>query len=238
MRILKGVHMGLLPTTTCRRCHKQYSELRGRCPYCGTRKVKEISRAAETTASTVKGTAAHARAESNAKWQLLFGGILLAVIILAVIAIISISLKGGSAPDTAADPAASPSITPAAPSPDASPDASADVSPDASTDVSADVTPTASPSPSAAVTSITFMTNGAALPFEDQFTMAAGSTIQLEISVFPVEAKDQVTPKWSSSDPGIAAVDQTGLVTGAAPGWATLTVDCGGFTADCRVWVQ
>lgn len=213
--------MGLLPKTTCRRCHRQYPEFRSRCPYCGTKNAKEVSQATNTTASGIKGTTAHARAESNAKWQMIFGGIILAAIILAVIALISMSLNGEESKTDKNDPAAAVTITP-------------DIDDTQTSTPTPTLTP--SPSPTVSVTSITFTFNGAPLPFEDQFSTTVGAETQLGIEVFPVDA--EATATWRSSNEDIMTVDQTGLVTGVSSGWATLYVECGGYTAQCEVWVQ
>ena len=77
--------MSFIPRVTCRRCGRQYSGLRGRCPYCGTRRVKQSDRVPATSASTDPGSAAGERAASNSRWQLIFGGILLLAVILAAL---------------------------------------------------------------------------------------------------------------------------------------------------------
>ena len=86
--------MGFIPRVTCRRCGRQYSGLRGRCPYCGTRRVKQSDRVPATSASSDPSTPAGERAASNSRWQLVFGGILLLAVILAVVVLVSISLNG------------------------------------------------------------------------------------------------------------------------------------------------
>ena len=242
--------MGLIPTVTCRRCRREYSALRSRCPYCGTRKTKTASRPAgedaapryageytapshteEEYASHTEraGTAPRQRTapsrrpaaprtgrspNTTAKWQLIFGLIILAAIMVAVIALISSSING----EPEASPTATPanSITPSTPTPDAT------------------ITPSVAPTQT--VTSITFTSGGAPLPFENQFAMSQGSTIQLGASVYPLSDNLEIT--WASSDESIVTVDATGLVTAVSPGWATISATCGGFTAECQVWVQ
>ena len=88
--------MGFIPRVTCRRCGRQYSGLRGRCPYCGTRRVKQSDRVPATSASNDPATPAGERAASNARWQLVFGGILLLAVILAVVVLVSISLNSST----------------------------------------------------------------------------------------------------------------------------------------------
>jgi len=68
------------------------------------------------------------------------------------------------------------------------------------------------------------------------FTMAIGSTVQLRVIFFPIDAG--VTPVWSIADTSVATVDQTGLVTGVSPGATKATVTIDGVSADCIVRVK
>lgn len=86
--------MGMIPDVKCRRCGETFSSLRSRCPNCGTRRVSQSSRTPSTTPGTVKGTASYDRAETNTKWQMIFGLILVVSVILAVIVMVSTSLDG------------------------------------------------------------------------------------------------------------------------------------------------
>lgn len=79
---------------TCRRCGETFSSMRSRCPNCGTRRVVQSSRTPGTTPGTVKGTAAYKRQDANAKWQLVFGLILVVSVILAVTVMVTTSLDG------------------------------------------------------------------------------------------------------------------------------------------------
>ena len=69
-------------------------------------------------------------------------------------------------------------------------------------------------------------------------SIAIGGTKQMTASVVPAGADDQ-TVIWSSSEPGVASVDDTGLVSGVSEGTAVITVTTndGGFTAECTVKV-
>ena len=58
-----------------------------------------------------------------------------------------------------------------------------------------------------------------------------GDTFQLEVVKDPIDAIDELSPVWSSSDENVFTVDQTGLVTVMGPGTATITVESNGFTA-------
>lgn len=78
-------------------------------------------------------------------------------------------------------------------------------------------------------------------------TVAAVTVAPSTLSV-AVAAHDKVTAKvgardytngvrWSSSDPGVATVSQTGVVTGVATGTATITGKYAGATGTCTVTV-
>ena len=58
-------------------------------------------------------------------------------------------------------------------------------------------------------------------------------TVQLK-----VETPANVSVIWRSSDPSIATVDYTGLVTGIDGGEVTITATAAGQTAECAVSVQ
>ncbi len=66
-----------------------------------------------------------------------------------------------------------------------------------------------------------------------------GDSDQLVATVQPDDATDQ-NVSWSSDTPGVATVDQTGLVQAVASGTAkiTVTTEDGGFTAVCQVIVS
>ncbi len=70
-------------------------------------------------------------------------------------------------------------------------------------------------------------------------TLGISATQQLTATVAPTEAANQ-NVTWSSSNNGVATVDESGLVTAVAPGNAiiTVTTDDGGFTATCSVTVE
>ena len=86
--------MSVIPQVKCRRCGESFSALRSHCPNCGTRRVTQSGRTPAPTPSTVKGTAAYERAETNTRWQMIFGLILVVAVILAVIVMVSTSLNG------------------------------------------------------------------------------------------------------------------------------------------------
>lgn len=79
------------------------------------------------------------------------------------------------------------------------------------------------------VTSITLNTNNISLP--------TGSTQQLTATIMPNDATNK-TVTWTSSNPAVATVSNTGLVTGVTVGTATITATASnGLTATCSVAV-
>lgn len=109
--------MGMIPEVKCRRCGETFSAMRSRCPNCGTRRVTQSSRTPGATPGTVKGTAAYERAETNTKWQMIFGLILVIAVILAVIVMVTTSLSGidSQTPGKASIPTPTDNITPEIP---------------------------------------------------------------------------------------------------------------------------
>ena len=70
--------------------------------------------------------------------------------------------------------------------------------------------------------------------------LTAGETLQLTATVLPENATDR-TVTWTSSDPAVATVDATGLVTAVAAGTATITAttsDGSALAATCQVTVE
>lgn len=54
-------------------------------------------------------------------------------------------------------------------------------------------------------------------------TLGVGQTLTLTPSIYPTNASDK-SVAWSSSDPSVASIDGSGVVTANAPGSATITV--------------
>ena len=69
-------------------------------------------------------------------------------------------------------------------------------------------------------------------------SIALGKTFQLRAWPQPVNATNKAVT-WESSNPSVAAVDSTGLVTAVKAGTAdvTVTTEDGGFTAVCKITV-
>jgi uncharacterized protein YjdB len=70
-------------------------------------------------------------------------------------------------------------------------------------------------------------------------SVSAGGTLQLVAKVMPENASNKITV-WSSSNPFIASVDGTGLVTAQREGTVTITAITydGGYTLSYKVTVQ
>jgi hypothetical protein len=154
-------------------------------------------------------TSASGRAGVNTKWQMIFGAILLAAVILAVIVLVSSSLNGG----VLATPSPTASACDRGPFAFAEPDAHAE--PDARSDQRSDH----------------LLRRG------DQglFNGRRGK-IQLMASVYPRDITAEVT--WSVENEEIATVDETGLVTGVSTGTTTIIAESYGMTTSCVVRVK
>lgn len=207
--------MGFVPQITCRHCGKKYSALHSRCPNCGTRHVKQTSRTTATTASVRSGTAAAARADTNARWQFIFGCILIVAVLVAVIVLITASLGPKTTPEPVVTPPPPLEVTP---TPTPTPD------------------PTPTPEPTVPVTSVTITFLGRAVG--EQFTQRIEwQPIQLSATVYPVEALEKTSVEWRSSNPEICMVDKTGLVTALSRGTCEIICECGGVAARVSVLV-
>lgn len=208
--------MSFIPTVTCRRCGHQYSGIHRRCPNCGTRRVQQSGRTPAGTSSTVRGTAANGRAAVNAKWQMVFGLILVAAIIIAVIVLVTVSLNGeDSNPAVTINQASSISPTPT-PTPT--------------------LTPT--PTPTVTVTSIKIRYYNEE---RKEFAVSVGGTpTPINAEVYPKDVTASV--EWAIADSKIASInvkdDGTVEVKGVKSGNTTLTATCGGITATCKVYVK
>lgn len=205
--------MSLIPNTVCTRCHRQFPSFRSRCPYCGTKKPREVRRAVPESDSAVKRTEASRRAAEDVNWQMLIGGILLLLIIAAVITLVSVSVQGRIS-DTKTVEDTLPNIAPettAVPAPTA--------------------TPTPTPEPTAPVTSVIITFLGAEEP---GFAESVGSVVDLDATAYPIN--EDVTIEWRSSNEEIATVDQDGVVTLVGTGSCVIYAKAGGYEAKCDVW--
>ena len=144
---------------------------------------------------------------------MIFGGILILAVIVAVIILITASLEPGTESEAVATPPLVEISTP----PPATP------------------SPTPSPSPTVAITSLTITYLGRQVTDFTQRTSWA--PIQLGADVYPREALTTATVTWRSSDSAVATVDETGLVTAVGRGSCEIIVECGGLTSKCTVRV-
>ncbi len=85
--------MSLIPNTTCRRCHRQYPSFRSNCPYCGTKKVKEVRSPVPESDSVVPGTKAAKSAAETVNWQMLICGVLLIAVFLVTVIMVSVNVS-------------------------------------------------------------------------------------------------------------------------------------------------
>ena len=203
--------MSVIPKITCRRCGREYSGLRSRCPYCGTSRKKSAERIPLRTSSANAGTPAAEHAAVNTKWQLLFGGILLIAVVAAVIVLITVSLNAEKNSSAAVDPTPPATVSSAAPV----------------------TTPTPTPTPTPSVTSVTITFLGSK---RTEFAAKVGDEVQLSATVYPTGTDQTVT--WSSKDESVAKVSAKGVVTGVGKCTTTITVECGGVKADCTVYIS
>ena len=202
--------MSVIPKITCRRCGREYSGLRSRCPYCGTSRSRSAERIPLRTSSENAGTPAAEHAAVNTKWQMLFGGILLIAVVAAVIVLITVSLNAGKNASASAAPTPPATVSSAAPV----------------------TTPTPTPTPTPSVTSITITFLGSK---RTEFAAKVGDEVPLRTTIYPTGGDQTVT--WSSKDESIATVSDKGVVTGVGKGTTTITAECGGVKADCTVYI-
>ena len=209
--------MSVIPKITCRRCGREYSGLRSRCPYCGTSRKKSAERIPLRTSSENAGTPAAEHAAVNTKWQLLFSGILLIAVVAAVIVLITVSLNAEKNSSAAVDPTPPATVSSAAPVTTPTPTP----------------TPTLTPTPTPSVTSVTITFLGSK---RTEFAAKVGDEVQLSATVYPTGTDQTVT--WSSKDESVAKVSDKGVVTGVGKGTTTITAECGGVKADCTVYIS
>lgn len=215
--------MSIIPKTTCTRCHRQYPATRSCCPYCQTKKPREQRRSVPEADSAVRGTQANERAAENLNWQMIFGTIIVAAVMAAVIAIVSLGVTddiSASASLSDSQVLTSENGQQAASAPDAASTAVPTATPE----------PTIIPSPEPLVTSVGITYLGYDQP---GFTQYVGDKVQLDVAFYPIN--NELTPEWTSSNESVATVDQTGLVTLVGAGTCVISVTVGDKTDTCDV---
>ena len=202
--------MAFLPRTTCRRCGREYEGFRSRCPYCGTRKVRQSERTPSTTAGLNEGTSAYARRDLNTRWQLIFAVILLVAVLLAVIVLVSQGLNQ----KVKATP--TPVIVPTTFTP---------------------IPPTETPPPTATPTLEKLVIMSYAHETNDITIQKVGQGAQLQAQAYPNNIEIAGHVKWTSADEKIVKVTDAGFVEAVGVGWTRVTAEVFGFKAEviCRV---
>ena len=216
--------MSLIPEVKCRRCGETFSSLRSRCPNCGTRRVAQSTRTPGPTPGTVSGTAAYERAETNTKWQIIFGLILVAAVILAVVVMVTTSLEGADVKQqtTSITP---PVVTEYVPVIEEAP------------------TPPPTPTPNVEGLRVMFYTT----EIGNDFTIWVGESeeIDLTVQVMPLTLQG-LKVDWTSGNPDILTVEKTDEYAvhvaahddGSLPKSTTLTLTCAGFEKQLTVYCR
>ncbi|MCR5576245.1 MAG: hypothetical protein K6F56_04480 [Oscillospiraceae bacterium] len=214
--------MSMVPEVKCRRCGETFSSLRSRCPNCGTRRVAQSSRTPGPTPGTVSGTAAYERAETNTKWQIIFGLILVAAVVLAVVVMVTTSLEGADVKQqtTSITP---PVVTEYVPVIEAAP------------------TPEPTPTPTVEGLRVMFYTTEIAT----DFTLWVDDPVDLTVQVMPLTLQG-LKVDWKSSNEDILQVEKTdeyavkvsAVDDGSLPKSAKLTLTCAGFEKELTVYVR
>ena len=214
--------MSMIPEVKCRRCGETFSSLRSRCPNCGTRRVTQSARTPAPTPGTVNGTAAYERAESNTKWQIIFGLILVAAVVLAVIVMVTSSLEGADVKQqtTSITP---PVVTEYVPVIEEAP------------------TPPPTPTPNVEGLRVMFYTT----EIQTDFTIWVDDPIDLTVQVMPLTLQG-LKVDWKSGNEDILKVEKTdeyavhveAVDDGSLPKSTTLTLTCAGFEKQLTVYVR
>lgn len=212
--------MSVIPEVKCRRCGETFSSLRSRCPNCGTRRVTQSVRTPGTTPGTIRGTAAYERAETNTKWQIIFGLILVVAVILAVIVMVATSLEGADNAKSNNNLLTPPVVTNMPPDIDQAP------------------TPSPTPTPTVDSIQIFFYTDEK----KTDFTMHVGDDpLPLTAQVLPMTIQG-VKVTWSSSNEEYLKVTSTGDLScsveclASIAGGVDLTAECLGVTKTIKVY--
>jgi DNA-directed RNA polymerase subunit RPC12/RpoP len=215
--------MSVIPEVKCRRCGESFSALRTRCPNCGTRRVAQSGRTPGATPGTVKGTASYERAETNTKWQMIFGLILVVAVILAVIVMVSTSLNGQdvSTGKVTNPPTEAPSSTPI---------------------YVIEEPPTPPPTPTPTVSEIKIFYYNKELP---EFTMHEGDDpLTIKAYAYPVEDFADAKFTWSVDDESVFKITPSEdtseckcEILSRKDGGVKLSVTCNGFEYSIRVYL-
>jgi DNA-directed RNA polymerase subunit RPC12/RpoP len=221
--------MSVIPEVKCRRCGESFSALRSRCPNCGTRRVAQSGRTPAATPGTVKGTAAYERAETNTKWQMIFGLILVVAVILAVIVMV-VSRPDGLDSGSTTSEGKTPTPTNIEPTDG-----------EGGTIILESPTPRpATPTPAPDSVKVFYYEKEL-----DEFTEPVGTELTLKAVAYPIETFSEANFKWSISDESIVSLkvsDDTKSCTvkilQTKPGGVILTVECNGVKKEVKVYTK
>lgn len=213
--------MSLVPEVKCPRCDRKFSGLRGRCPYCGTRRRSKGKRVS---------------ASDNSFWKLLISAVLLLVLIIAVVVLIVSALGDNNAEqedDTkdkyTADDGVQSVIG------DEEDEEEPDTPDDPVTQEPEPVVPTVDavrlePSWGGELTKY----NGDGYHYD--VTMKAGDKLTLVCKILPEDCEE--TPIWETDNDSVIIVMQSGEITAVGKGSATLSVTVGNITIKALVRVK
>ena len=219
--------MSVIPKIECRRCGRSYSGLRSRCPYCGTTRIKSGDRVPPVTASENEGTPAAARAAMNTRWQMIFGLLLLAAVVLAVIILVTVSLTDAREQSSSSQNLPVQETTEPVETAEPTEEPEETAEPAETPEVTEEPEATATP---AVTGSIKLTYYGSE---RTEFAEGIGETVPLEAVTYPADM--EVT--WSSSNESVAIV-KNGDITGIGPGTAVITATSGNVKAECTVYVN
>ena len=218
--------MSVIPEVKCRRCGESFSALRSRCPNCGTRRVSQSGRTPGTTPGTVKGTASYDRAETNTKWQMIFGLILVVAVILAVIVMVSTSLNTADGNPSGGKVKVTETLPPTE---------------DVSVVIEQPPTPVPTPTPKVEAIKIFFFTDE-----KEEFTMKMGeAAVTVTAVAYPIDQFADAKFQWSCSDESsmkITVSEDTKSCTceilNPKDGGVRLTVTCNGTEKTIPVYLR
>lgn len=201
----KGKHTNEL--IHCDNCGEDYAATYRSCPFCESRPTR--GRGGGSRLTTNKRGGGYGGPFNPLRLVLFLLSLILVAAAVVIVVSMLRSLLGGEPDDsTPSAPPASAAIS-AAPTPDVTPG------------------PTPTPAPPASTAT------GITLDRTD-FTMgSAGEQVQITASVIPAGATGTVV--WTSSDPSVATVSDTGLVTAVSRGTVTITAAIGDVSAECIV---
>ena len=179
--------MGFIPNTTCRRCHRQYPSFRSRCPYCGTKKVREVRSSVPETDSAVPGTQASRNAAEALNLQMLIGGVLVLAVIITAVVLVSVNVGKDFKAREDIDEQIAANINTPIPLPTATP------------------SPSPTPAPQLQDVQVRWGPSGTYDYVElGSFRMPAGSTIPLCAIWYPTSIT--AMPEWSVDDETIVSI--------------------------------